>query len=41
MVEAKKNERTSALKELKRVCEEFGLTTEMLNGTLAEGRKKQ
>ena len=40
MVEAKKNERAKALKEVKRHCEEFGFTTAMLNGSLAEGRKK-
>jgi|TARA_B110000114_G_scaffold175054_1_gene204235 hypothetical protein len=26
MVEAKKNERTNALKEVKRLCKEFGFT---------------
>ena len=41
MVEAKKNERTSALKEVKRLCKEFGFTAGMLKGSLAEGRKKQ
>ena len=41
MVEAKKNERTNALKEVKRLCKEFGFTAGMLNDSLAEGRKKQ
>ena len=39
MAEAKKNERTNALKEVKRVCKEFGFTAGMLKGALAEGRK--
>jgi hypothetical protein len=39
-VEAKKNERTNALKEVKRLCKEFGFAAGMLNGLLAEGRKK-
>ena len=30
MAEAKKNERTSALKEVKRLCKEFGFTAGML-----------
>ena len=38
--EAKKNERTNALKEVKRLCKEFGFTAGMLKGALAEGRKK-
>ena len=41
MVEAKKNERTTALKEVKRLSKEFGFTAGMLKGALAEGRKKQ
>ena len=41
MVEAKKNERANALKEVKRLCKEFGFTAGMLKGALAEGRKKQ
>ena len=40
MVEAKKYERASALKEVKRLCKEFGFTAGMLKGSLAEGRKK-
>ena len=39
MVEAKKNERANALKEVKRLCKEFGFTSGMLKGSLAEGRK--
>ena len=38
MVEAKKNERTNALKEAKRLCKEFGFTAGMLKGALAKGR---
>ena len=41
MAEAKKNERTNALKEVKRLCKEFGFTAGMLKGSLAEGRKKK
>ena len=41
MVEAKKNERANALKDVKRLRKEFGLTAGMLKGSLAEGRKKQ
>jgi len=39
MVEAKKNERANALKEVKRLCKESGFTAGMLKGALAEGRK--
>ena len=39
MPEAKKNERTSALKEVKRLCKEFGFKDGMLKGSIAEGRK--
>ena len=38
-VEAK-NERANALKEVKRLCKEFGFTAGMFKGSLAEGRKK-
>ena len=38
MVEAKKNERANALKEVKRLCKEFGFTAGMLKGSLAQGR---
>ena len=41
MAEAKKNERTNALKEVKRFCKEFGFTAGMLKGALVAGRKKQ
>ena len=41
MVETKKNERATALKEVKRLCREFGFTDGMLKDSLAEGRKKQ
>ena len=41
MVEAKMNEIANALKEVKRVCKEFGFTAEMLKGSLAAGRGKQ
>ena len=41
MVEAKKNERTNALKEVKRLCKELGFTARMFKGSLAEGRNKQ
>ena len=39
MVEAKKNERANALKEVKRLFKELGFTAGMLKGSLAEGRK--
>jgi len=41
MVEAKKNERTDALKKVKELCKEFGFTAGMLKGALTEGRKKK
>ena len=41
MIKAKKHERSNALKEVKRLCKEFGLTAGMLKGSLAEGRKAQ
>ena len=41
MVEAKKNERSNALKEVKRLCKEFCFSAGMFKGSLAEGRKKQ
>ena len=41
MVEAKKSERANALKEVKRLCKEFGLTAGMLKGALAGGRKSR
>lgn len=38
VVEAKINERANVLKELKRLCKEFGFTAGMLKGSLAWGR---
>jgi hypothetical protein len=38
MIEAKKNERANAPKEVKRLCEECGFTAGMLKCSLAEGR---
>ena len=40
MVEAKKNERTNALKEVKRLCKEFGFTVGIMKVSLTEGQKK-
>jgi len=37
MVEAKKNERANALKEVKRLRKKFGFTAGMLKGALAKG----
>ena len=34
------NGRANALKEVKRLCKEFGFTAGMLKGALAVGRKK-
>ena len=39
MVEAKKSELADALKEVKRLCKEFGFTAGMLKGALAKGSK--
>lgn len=41
MIEAKKTELANALKEVKRLCKEFGFTAGMLKRALAEGRRKQ
>ena len=38
MIEIKKNERANALKEVKRLCKEFGFIAGMLNSALAKGR---
>ena len=38
MVKADKNEQAKALKEVKRLCKEFGFTAGMLKGALAKGR---
>ena len=35
MVEAKKHQRAKALKEVKRLCKEFGFTAGILEGSLA------
>ena len=40
MIEANKNERANALKEVKRLCKELGFTAGILKGLLAEGPKK-
>lgn len=39
--EAKKNDRTNVIKEVKLLCKEFSFTAGMLKGSLAEGRMKQ
>ena len=41
MVEAEKNERANALKEVKRRFKEFDFIAGMLKGSLAEGRTKK
>ena len=41
MVEAMKNERADAPKEVKRLCKNFGLNAGMLKGRLAEGWKSK
>ena len=38
MAEAKKNERANALKEVKRLCKEFGFTAGILKGSLTKWR---
>tara|TARA_B110000503_G_scaffold96866_1_gene145608 strand:+ start:296 stop:469 length:174 start_codon:yes stop_codon:yes gene_type:complete len=40
MFEAKENERANALKEVKPLCKEFGLTAGMFKGSIVEGRRK-
>jgi hypothetical protein len=40
MAEANKNELANALKEVKRLCKEFGFTAGMLKGGLSKGRMK-
>lgn len=37
MNKEKSNEHANALKEVKQICKEFGLTAGMLKGVLAEG----
>ena len=39
IVEAKKNERAAALKEVKRFCKAFGFTAAIFKGPLVKGRK--
>jgi hypothetical protein len=39
--EAKKIERANALKEVKRLCKQFGFTAGMLKGALTEGRRSK
>ena len=39
MAEAKKNERTDPLKEVKLLCKKFGFSAGMLKGSFAEGGK--
>lgn len=39
IAEAKKNKRTDALKEVNRLCKEFGFTAWILKGSLVEGKK--
>lgn len=41
MVEASKNERANALKEVKRLCKQFGFTAGLLNGSIAKGRREK
>ena len=41
MIEAKKNERASALEEVNLLYKKFGFTASMNRGSLAEERKKQ
>ena len=38
MSEAKKDERANAMKEVKRLCKEFGFTDGMLKGSLSTGQ---
>ena len=39
MLNAEKNDRAYALKKVKHLYKEFGLTAGMLQGSLAEGKK--
>ena len=41
MIETKKAERTNALKEVKRLCKEFGVTAWILKGALAKGSSRK
>ena len=40
-IEAEWDERANALKEVKRLCKEFGFTAGMLKGALAKGRSQK
>jgi len=40
MFDAKKSERASSIKEVKRLCKEFGSNVGVLKSSLARGRKK-
>ena len=40
MVAAKESERAYALREIKRLCKEFGFNAGMPKGSLAKGRAK-
>ena len=40
MAEAKKREKTEALKTVRKLCREFGFTEGMLKASLAPGRKR-
>ena len=40
MVEVKSSELDNVLKEVNRLCKDFGFTHGMLKGALAKGRKK-
>ena len=41
MFETMENETTGTVKEVKRLCEEFGFTAGMLKGALSEGGMKK
>ena len=40
-VGAKRNKRANTLREVKRLCKEFGFTAGIRKGSLADGRKKK
>ena len=40
MLESKKSERANVHKEVKRLCNEFGVKAGMLEGSLAEGERR-
>ena len=41
MVSARKRERADALKQVRKLCKEFGFTAGMLKASLAQGRKSR